>query len=77
MGVAFATLLTLVMIPSLFAVINDVRLLVHRVRRGTWPGRNDVEPAGLRRLEPGTVDSPGAGTRMEMQLNRQPAEETS
>jgi len=44
-GVAFATLLTLVLIPGLFAIMNDVRLLLFRIRRGVWPTREEVEPA--------------------------------
>ncbi len=49
-GVAFATMLTLVLIPSLLAILNDVRLLLYRAQKGRWPQRReDVEPARLRR----------------------------
>lgn len=49
-GVAFATVLTLVLIPSLFAILNDIRLWLYRVRTGRWPRRReDVEPASRRR----------------------------
>lgn len=51
-GVFFATLLTLVLIPSLLAILNDFRLLVHRLNYGYWPGRLDVEPAKDRRKNP-------------------------
>jgi multidrug efflux pump subunit AcrB len=51
-GVAFATILTLVLIPSLLAILNDFRLLVHRVRHGRWPRRLDVEPARNRHDDP-------------------------
>ncbi|MFO7749931.1 MAG: efflux RND transporter permease subunit [Desulfobacteraceae bacterium] len=44
-GVAFATILTLVLIPSLMAILNDFRLAAHRIRHGRWPKRVDVEPA--------------------------------
>jgi len=44
-GVAFATLLTLILIPSLFSILNDIRLLAYRIRRGSWPTREEVEPA--------------------------------
>ncbi|ROR03226.1 efflux RND transporter permease subunit [Desulfosoma caldarium] len=49
-GVAFATVLTLVLIPSLLAILNDLRLLVYRARHGRWPSRREhVEPARRRR----------------------------
>ena len=49
-GVAFATALTLVLIPSLFVILNDIRLWLYRVRTGRWPRRReDVEPASRRR----------------------------
>ncbi|HSQ84258.1 MAG TPA: efflux RND transporter permease subunit, partial [Desulfobacterales bacterium] len=44
-GIAFATVLTLVLVPSLLALLSDLRLLVHRLRFGFWPNRIDVEPA--------------------------------
>lgn len=50
-GVTFATVLTLVLIPSLMAILSDFRLLAHRLRTGTWPRRVDVEPARDRRID--------------------------
>jgi multidrug efflux pump subunit AcrB len=47
-GVAFATVLTLVLIPSLLVMLNDFRRLVSRLRHGTWPTREEVEPATYR-----------------------------
>lgn len=44
-GVAFATVLTLVLIPSLLVVLNDTRRFAVRMRTGVWPGRESVEPA--------------------------------
>ena len=44
-GVAFATMLTLVLIPSLLAILSDLRLVTHRVRHGRWPKRRAMEPA--------------------------------
>lgn len=45
-GVAFSTVLTLVLIPSLLVVMNDFRCLWHKVSYGEWPAaREDVEPA--------------------------------
>jgi multidrug efflux pump subunit AcrB len=55
-GVAFATLLTLVLIPGLLVILNDFRILIHRWRYGVWPKRLDVEPASSRRTE---EDDPG------------------
>ncbi len=49
-GVTFATVLTLVLIPSLLAIVNDLRRVVVRLRTGLWPTREEVEPAAHRRL---------------------------
>ncbi|MBC2711874.1 MAG: efflux RND transporter permease subunit [Desulfosarcina sp.] len=62
-GVAFATILTLVLIPSLLAILNDFRLLIHRFKHGQWPRRLEVEPARNRHEDPladdhGQVRSP-------------------
>jgi len=51
-GIAFATILTLVLVPSLMVLLSDVRLLVHRLKYGFWPKRVDVEPARNRHPEP-------------------------
>jgi hypothetical protein len=51
-GVAFATVLTLVLVPSLLAILNDFRLLVHRWRNDRWPRRLEVEPARTRHEDP-------------------------
>jgi len=51
-GVAFATILTLVLIPSLLAILNDLRLVVHRLKHGCWPRRLEVEPAKDRHADP-------------------------
>jgi len=50
-GVAFATVLTLVLIPSLLVILSDFRLLLHRFRTGAWPLRVAVEPAAARRRD--------------------------
>jgi len=47
-GVAFATILTLVLIPSLLVIFNDLRCLSYRLRRGAWPQPEQVEPASRR-----------------------------
>jgi hypothetical protein len=51
-GVAFATILTLVLIPSLLAILNDLRLLVHRFKTASGPGVLEVEPARNRHEDP-------------------------
>ncbi len=45
-GVAFATLLTLFLIPCLLVILNDFRILAYRLIKGAWPeSREVVEPA--------------------------------
>ena len=50
-GVAFATILTLVLIPSLMVILNDFRRLGFRLREGQWPDRLAVEPASTRHAD--------------------------
>ena len=50
-GVAFATVLTLVLIPSLLVIMNDFRRLYCRINNGYWPDREEVEPAASRKKE--------------------------
>ncbi len=50
-GIAFATVLTLVLVPSLLVLLSDIRLLVHRLRYGFWPKRVELEPAGNRHVD--------------------------
>jgi len=59
-GVVFATVLTLVLIPSLLAILSDFRLIAHRLQKGVWPRRLDVEPARDRHVDP--LASVPAGT---------------
>ena len=51
-GVAFATLLTLLLIPSFLAILNDLRRALARVRTGAWPAPEAVEPAATRFEDP-------------------------
>jgi Cu/Ag efflux pump CusA len=51
-GVAFATTLTLLLVPSMLVILNDLRRLAHKVRHGTWPTREEVEPARTRKVDP-------------------------
>lgn len=66
-GIAFATVLTLLLVPSLLALLSDLRLLVHRLRYGVWPKRIDVEPARNRHVDP-LVDKPVMETRHIMSI---------
>lgn len=51
-GVIFATVLTLVLVPSLLVIVNDLRRTAYRLRRGEWPeGRKLVEPATTRTID--------------------------
>ena len=50
-GVAFATVLTLVLLPSLLVILNDIRRLFYRFRHGVRPSRGEVEPARHRNIE--------------------------
>lgn len=51
-GVAFATLLTLVLIPCMMGILNDFRRTAQWVSTGTWPSPDDVEPARSRNVDP-------------------------
>jgi multidrug efflux pump subunit AcrB len=50
-GVAVATIFTLTLIPVLLVILNDLRLLLHRLRHGSWPFREEVEPATRRNTD--------------------------
>jgi multidrug efflux pump subunit AcrB len=43
-GVAFATLLTLILLPCLLLVLNDLRRASHWIWYRRWPSREEVEP---------------------------------
>ena len=44
-GVAFATLSTLIVVPCMLAVLNDLRRLGHSILRFRVPTREEVEPS--------------------------------
>jgi len=44
-GLVFSTVLTLLIIPSLLVILNDLRLGIHFLRHRTVPARETVEPA--------------------------------
>jgi len=48
-GVGFATVLTLVLLPSLFMILNDIRRGIYWIRHKVMPSREAVEPAAARR----------------------------
>ncbi len=47
-GVIFATVLTLVLIPSLLVIMNDFRRVFQKGLTGRWPTREEVEPRSLK-----------------------------
>jgi len=47
-GVGFATLITLIIVPSLLGILNDLRRITYRVTHGEMPTREAVEPATQR-----------------------------
>lgn len=47
-GLVFATFLTLLLIPSLLVIVNDLRLFFHWIRHGIHSTREAVEPNRLR-----------------------------
>jgi multidrug efflux pump subunit AcrB len=44
-GISYATMLTLVVLPSMMALVNDARVNIKYVWTGTRPTRESVEPA--------------------------------
>lgn len=44
-GLIFSTLLTLLFIPVLLAILNDLRRIVYAVLHRRWPAAEEVEPA--------------------------------
>jgi multidrug efflux pump subunit AcrB len=47
-GVAFATIITLVIQPAFLAILNDLRRVVYYLRKGVWPTPEEVEPGAER-----------------------------
>jgi len=50
-GVVFATGLTLILIPSLLVIVNDLRRVFVKGRSGKWVSREEVEPRVLKNQE--------------------------
>ena len=47
-GVAFSTMVTLVLIPSLMGILNDMRRIKYAMLHRRWPTPEEVEPASNR-----------------------------
>lgn len=50
-GVAFATVLTLVVIPCMLAILNDLRRFAYYIWHQRWPSPDEVEPARWRNVD--------------------------
>jgi multidrug efflux pump subunit AcrB len=50
-GVAFATMITLILTPCALVILNDLRRVTRRLLHGEWPTREEVEPARPREDE--------------------------
>ena len=58
-GVAFATFLTLLLIPCLLGILNDLRRVGHMTIHKRWPSAEEVEPARDRFVTPeGEIGGP-------------------
>ncbi len=55
-GVAFATVLTLVLVPCFLVVLNDFRIVFYKYKNGFWPKREEVEPASKRNETPENIE---------------------
>jgi len=47
-GVAFSTMVTLILIPTLMGILNDLRRIKYAIVNRSWPTPEDVEPATQR-----------------------------
>ncbi len=50
-GLLVACVATLVLLPALFAIANDVRRVIRLAWSGRWPTREEVEPGSKRRVD--------------------------
>jgi multidrug efflux pump subunit AcrB len=57
-GVAFSTLLTLLFLPAMLAIVNDLRRALHRVLTGNWPTPEQVEPGAKRMIAAAVTGQP-------------------
>lgn len=51
-GVAFSTILTLILVPCFIAALNDLRRITHWLIHREWVAPEEVEPARYRRHDP-------------------------
>ena len=72
-GVAFATLLTLLLEPCLLCILNDFRRIARWMSTRKWPAPEEVEPARLRRVG---LQQEGPGAASEAVSGRQVGPET-
>ena len=47
-GVAFSTMVTLILIPALMGILNDLRRIQYAITKRSWPTPEQVEPATQR-----------------------------
>ncbi len=59
-GVAFATVLTLLLLPCLLTILNDLRRIAYRMRHKEWPIPEQVEPATRRASNGALPQTPSA-----------------
>lgn len=59
-GVAFATVITLIMLPCLLYILNDIRRGAHWLVTGVHPTPEEVEPARHRDVDDIDIVGPGA-----------------
>ncbi len=61
-GVLFSSALTLILIPSMLTIMNDIRLAWYKICHGKWPTREEVEPASRRKeIEEREAEALGLG----------------
>lgn len=57
-GVVFGTAQTLVLVPCMLAILNDLRRFVHYGFKDVWPAPEEVEPAKTRLYDPAETVQP-------------------
>lgn len=65
-GVIFATALTLLVIPSLFVIVNDLRRMTFWIQNGKLPAPEEVEPARYRKIHDSMDDVPAGADRIRL-----------
>ncbi len=57
-GVAFSTLLTLLLVPAMLTIVNDLRRAIRKAATGHWPTPEEVEPGSRRPAAPLVLTEP-------------------